>query len=87
MTEPSTEHFEIGRPPAALEQIALELAFEALPPAERSAALAELLAGVARGDRTVEGLLAAWHDQRVPAAIWTEGHSGHHSSPTVLLDG
>jgi ribosomal protein S18 acetylase RimI-like enzyme len=69
--------YAVGSPPSALKQAALERAFEALPPKERGAMLDDLLAAASRGERSLDGLLAAWRGNEVAAAIWTERHAGH----------
>jgi ribosomal protein S18 acetylase RimI-like enzyme len=70
-------NYEIGPPPSALKQAALDRALEALPPKERAAARDDLLAGVARGERSLDGLLAAWQGHDVAGAVWSERHAGH----------
>jgi mycothiol synthase len=79
MMERPVEHEiqeEIGPPPAVLKQAALERAFAALPPNARGAAVDDLLTDISRGQRSLEGLFAAWRGDEVVAAIWIEPHAG-----------
>ncbi|HWB11344.1 MAG TPA: GNAT family N-acetyltransferase [Pirellulales bacterium] len=68
--------YEIGPAPSALKRTALERAFEALPLEQRGAAVDDLLASVSRGERSLEGLFAAWRGDDVGGALWTERHAG-----------
>jgi mycothiol synthase len=76
MIEISDDQLHIGQPPPPMQRCALELACEALPEAQRVAAIDDLLGGIARGERSLDGLVAAWTDQQILAAVWSELHAG-----------
>ena len=84
----SVATFAIGQPPAELQRPALERAYEALPVSQREMAIAETLEAAARGERSLDGLFAAWRDHAVAAAIWTEVHPGDSATlwPPRLAD-
>jgi ribosomal protein S18 acetylase RimI-like enzyme len=78
---PDPEHtFSIGRPPAHSQRMALERAFEFLPPWQRKQAEAEVMAAAARGERSLDGLFAAWRRDEVVCALWTELHPGESAT-------
>lgn len=76
MIEIRDDQVQLGRPATSMQRSALDLAFEALPEAQRVAAVGDLLGGVARGERSLDGLFAAWTDQQILAAVWTELQAG-----------
>lgn len=65
-----------GRPPASLERQALDLAYQCLPVSQREQAIAELCQAAALGERSRQGLLAAWRNDVVAGAVFTERHPG-----------
>lgn len=72
----TADDFEIGPPPTGSQRSALELALDILPQPQRLAAIDDLLAAVARGERSLEGLLAAWQGHHLVGALWAELHPG-----------
>lgn len=75
MTKLADESLRMGPPPAALKRIALKLALSTL--SDSDAAINDLLAAAARGERSLDGLFAAWREEHVAAALWTETQAGH----------
>ncbi|HVX12966.1 MAG TPA: GNAT family N-acetyltransferase [Pirellulales bacterium] len=81
--------FTIGPPPPRLERRALEQAYEALPIAQRKSAVEETLRAAERGERSLDGLLAAWRDDDVAGALWAEIYPGENAAlwlPQLAVD-
>lgn len=79
----------IGRPPPALQQSAVDLAYESLPPLPRQQAVDELSGAVARQERSLAGLFAAWRNGELLGAVLTEILPGESASlwPVRLVQG
>ncbi len=71
--------FTIGPPPPELERRALERAYEALPVAQRKSAVDETLQAAERGERSLDGLLAAWRGNQLAGALWSEIYPGENA--------
>jgi hypothetical protein len=69
-----------GRPPANRELEELELAYRSLPASQREQAVKELRQAAARGERSLEGLFAAWRDDVLAGAVFTERHPGESAT-------
>ncbi|MGH7140820.1 MAG: hypothetical protein ACREHD_34245, partial [Pirellulales bacterium] len=78
-----------GRPPASLERESLDLAYLSLPVSQREQAVEELRQAAARGERSLEGLFAAWRNDGVSGAVLTERHPGESATlwPPQVIEG
>jgi len=72
----SSDRFDIGPPPADLQRAALEWAFESIGVPQRGSLVEQTLTAAARGERSLDGLLAAWREHRVLGAVWSEIQPG-----------
>jgi mycothiol synthase len=88
MPEIDADGFEIGPPPPELMRGALELMFSALAGPQRATMLEVTLAAVERGERSLDGLLAARRQNHLAGAVWSELHAGHTAEiwPPRLAD-
>lgn len=85
----SEQLISLGPPPPTLLAGALELVYESLPTATRRQVIEELRQAAARGERSLAGLFAAWHQNDLLGAVLTEIFPGNGASlrPVQLAPG